>query len=314
VGDPVGLAQAEKEARRIAEDEMDPEAVAFGNLTSGFCLWARGHFLKAYEHLTHSAQILERFHHPALLRALNGRALCAAAFGEFTIATDSYNRALHLAERTGDYPAACNFAANAANTYGNLGLLDEAERLLEKAQRLERKSASSRYTYTTFLNLGTLRLMQRDLAGAEKSFKQALNAAQKSRLHAPLAGSLLGMADVSLARGFPEDALSFIAEGETVLNDLPGHATTTYFDCMARLLEYRAWRIGEAHLVDRTDREDDAPLMLAGFVELRIFREWRLEQNGQPTGQRPNARDLIRATGLEGLRLILEAVGMFPSV
>ena len=53
--------------------------------------------------------------------------------------------------------------------------------------------------------------------------------------------------------------------------------------------------------------------MLASFIELRSFREWLTQQAGGVVTERPNARDLVTATGLVGLQLSLEAVGMFPA-
>ena len=76
---------------------------------------------------------------------------------------------------------------------------------------------------------------------------------------------------------------------------------------------YRAWRLGldkkESTLLDK----EGIHLPLAAMVELAAFREWKSEQEGRPIADRPNARDLIRATGLDGLREQLDILGMFPA-
>ncbi len=313
LGDFNRLSRAEKEARLIARGALEPATTASGHLTTGFCLWARGHFAEAYEHLSRSATIFENLDHPSLGRALNGRGMCAAAFGEFGIAIDSYDRALQLAERNGDYPTACNVAANQANTLGNLGMFEEADRLLEKASRLNQKSPSNRYSYTVFLNRSMLRLNMHDLSDAEALVGTAEVAARSSGLQIPLAGVLFGKADVYLAKRLPEEALSFIAHGERILDEASLGASTTYFDNLARLREYRAWCTGSLDPIMQSELDEDPRLMLVSFIELRSFREWLTQQTGGVVTERPNARDMVTATGLVGLRLSLEAVGMFPA-
>ncbi|MCZ6655273.1 MAG: AAA family ATPase, partial [Planctomycetota bacterium] len=311
LGDFNSLSSAEEEARLIASSGSEPATVASGHLTTGFCLWVRGHFAEAYKHLCRSATIFEKLDHPSLVRALNGRGMCAAAFGEFGIAIDSYDRALHLAERNGDYPTACNVAANQANTLANLGMLEEAEGLLQKAWRLNQKTPSNRYSYKVFLNRGMLRLNMHDFGDAEAFVGAAEAAARSSGLKEPLAGVLFAKADVCLAKHLPEEALSFIAEGERILDEASLGASATYIDNVARLREYRAW-CGGLDPIKRSDLDEYPRLILASFIELRSFREWATQQTGGVVTERPNARDLVTATGLVGLQLSLEAVGMFP--
>jgi hypothetical protein len=76
---------------------------------------------------------------------------------------------------------------------------------------------------------------------------------------------------------------------------------------------YRDWVLGQGDEVPPLPEKDEVHLSLPAFVEVTAFREWTLEQSGKPTLDRPNAEDLIRATGLEGLRILLETVGMLSS-
>ena len=76
---------------------------------------------------------------------------------------------------------------------------------------------------------------------------------------------------------------------------------------------YRDWVLGQGDKVPPLPEKDEVHLSLPAFVEVTAFREWALEQSGKPILDRPNSEDLIRATGLEGLRTSLERVGMLSS-
>ncbi len=115
-----------------------------------------------------------------------------------------------------------------------------------------------------------------------------------------------------MATRMPEEALKAIAEGDTVFRGA-ARVTPGFQGNVLRLNMYRDWVLGHGDEVPPLPAKDEVHLSLPAFVEVTAFREWTLEQSGQPILDRPNAEDLIAATGLEGLRVLLETVGTLSS-
>ena len=110
----------------------------------------------------------------------------------------------------------------------------------------------------------------------------------------------------------PEEALKAIAEGNAVFRRA-ARVTPCFQGNILRLNMYRDWVLGQGDEVPPLPEKDEVHLSLSAFVEVTAFREWTSEQSGEPILDRPNSEDLIRATGLEGLRILLETVGMLSS-
>lgn len=127
-----------------------------------------------------------------------------------------------------------------------------------------------------------------------------------------LACSLYCKADYYLATRMPEEALKAIAEGNAIFRRA-ARVTPGFQGNILRLNMYRDWVLGQGDEVPPLPEKDEVHLSLAAFVEVTAFREWTLEQSGEPIRDRPNSEDLIRATGLEGLRILLERVGTLSS-
>ncbi len=104
-----------------------------------------------------------------------------------------------------------------------------------------------------------------------------------------------------------------IAAAEAALPGPSSRPTDTYNTGRVRLPEYRAWRIRGSRVQSLRFEDDDSPMPISMFVELTAFREWLAEQDGDEPAERPNAQDLIKATGLRGVEKLLRMVGMFPS-
>ena len=311
-GDLERLLEAEHEAQAIARDETNPEAAGYGHLTTGFCLWARGRFAEAYRFLTKSAEIFERIGHGDLVRALNGRAICAWGVGEIAITIDSFDRALFFAGRAGDYSVATNSATNTATTFTDLGEFEEATRAVERALAFDKRVPHNRYSSTMFNTLAALCIVQQDFTSAAAALQSAQQSAQQTGLSRHLACSLYSRADYYLATRMPEEALKGIAEGNAIFRRA-ARVTPVFQGNILRLNMYRDWVLGHGDEVPPIPAKDEVHLSLAAFVEVTAFREWTLEQSGKPILDRPNAEDLIGATGLEGLRILLETVGTLSS-
>ncbi len=312
-GNAEDVAEAESEAMSMVGKQERSEVQAYAQMTAGFCLWARGRFADGYAHLTSSATVLEQIGHASLVRALNGRAICAFAIGEFDIAIETYDRALFFAERTGDYPAACNIAGNAATLFTDLGALEEAERQRERALEFERLAPDNRYSPKTFNNAASLSIVQGEFADAARWLEKAETALRRVQLVQGRAVILLTRADYHLATGSDEEALQLIASAEVALPRPSSRSTDAYNTGRVRLPEYRTWRTRNERIEGVPLHDDDFSIPISMFVELAAFREWLAERDGVSPAERPNAEDLVRATGLEGVKRLLRVVGMYPS-
>ena len=98
----------------------------------------------------------------------------------------------------------------------------------------------------------------------------------------------------------PEEALKAIAEGNAAFPKAT-RVTPVFQGSILRLNMYRDWVLGQGDEVPPLPEKDEVHLSLPAFVQVTAFREWSLEQRGEPILDRPNSDDLIRATGLEGL-------------
>ena len=312
-GNESGLTEAEHEARSITTLARESGTRAYGDMTAGFCLLARGRFADGYAHLTSSTAVLEEIGHASLVRALNGRAICAFAIGKFDIAIETYDRALFFAERTGDYPAACNIAGNAATLFTDLGALEEAEKQRERALEFERLAPDNRYSPKTFNNAASLSIVQGEFADAARWLEKAETALRRVQLVQSQAVILLTRADYHLATGSEEEALQVIAEAEATLPRPSSRPTDAYYTGPLRLPEYRAWRIRNERAENLSLHEDNFSIPISMLVEMTAFREWLAEQDSQVPVRRPNAEDLVTATGLQGVKRLLHVVGMYPS-
>ncbi len=311
-GDFKRLATAEQEATTIAKSGVDEEAVAYGNMTTGFCLWTRGRFANAYRLFAKSAASFQRIGHGDLVRALNGQAMCAWSVGEMKITIDCYERALFYAQRTGDYGIASNVAANTATALMDLGAFDEAGKVLDKALEFDKKVLDNRYTSTVFNSFTMLDLVRQDFKGAAEASQRAEVAARRKRLTNHLAFCFYSQADYYLATGMPEEALEKIAKAQSALSHSK-QISYGYQGNSVRLNMYRDWALGLSKEEPSLPEWDTLSLSLPALIEVYAFREWALQRNGISTTIRPNADDMVHATGLRGLRLLMELVGMYPA-
>jgi len=281
-------------------------------MTAGFCLLARGRFADAYDRLTSSVTGLENIDQASLLRALNGAQLCAWAIGEFDLAIQICTRAHFYAERAGDYPTASKIASNLSAIYVELGLLTEAESKLEKSIEFEKRAPNHRYSSLVYNNGASLYITTHELKRASQMLELGAVAARRAKLPVLLADNLFYQADYHLAERFPEEALRNIEAADSILSLSTSRSTMTYQTNAVRLHEYRAWHLGsEPREAAELDSNSDLPLV--GFVELAAFREWVSEQDGRLSASRPNAEDLIKATGLNGIKQKLRQLGLYPS-
>ncbi len=154
--------------------------------------------------------------------------------------------------------------------------------------------------------------MQQDFTSAAAALQRAQQSAEQTGLSNNLAFSLYSRADYYLATRLPEEALKAIDEGNTVFRRA-ARVTPGFHGGILRLNMYRDWVLGQGDEVPPPPEKDEVHLSLPAFVEVTAFREWTLEQSGKPIPDRPNAEDLIGATGLEGLRILLETVGTLSS-
>jgi hypothetical protein len=193
----------------------------------------------------------------------------------------------------------------------DLGVHDEGLKLLEQALAYNAKISDSRYSSKIHSLQAMQEIIGQDFRAAAKSLERAEIEARRTNLPVYIAFTLFFWADYHLATRMPEEALKVIAEAEAVLERGKALIAGTQGN-ICRLIRYRAWKLGGYESEGPLLQNDGFHLPLSGMVGLVSFREWVLEQTARPTNERPNTRDLIKATGLAGLRSQLEAVGMFP--
>jgi hypothetical protein len=193
----------------------------------------------------------------------------------------------------------------------DLGLHDEGVKLLGQAFAYNAKVSDSRYSS----KIHSLQAMQevtgQDFKAAARSLERAEIEARRTNLPVYIAFALCHWADYHLATRMPEEALKVIAEAEAVLERGKALIAGAQGN-ICRLIRYRTWKLGDYETEGALLQKDGIHLPLSGMVELVSFREWVLQQSARTTDERPNTEDLIKATGLVGLRAHLEAVGMFP--
>ncbi len=124
---------------------------------------------------------------------------------------------------------------------------------------------------------------------------------------------LLTRADYHLATGSDEEALQVIASAEAALPRPSSRPTDAYNTGRFRLPEFRAWRTHNERIEGVLFHDDNFSIPISMFVELAAFRESLAERDGVVSTERPNAEDLVRATGLQGVKRLLLMVGMYPS-
>jgi tetratricopeptide (TPR) repeat protein len=201
--------------------------------------------------------------------------------------------------------------------FTDCGRWDEAQQRFDQAMQLVKISSDTRSRVSLFLNVADFRTASRDWSGAQDAIRIAEAAIDKAKFPSHVTFALTIQADCWLGQGRREEALRCIEQAHLIMSrehiDASEAGVTT--PNMIRWLQYRAWALGQldCSAVECIDpKSQRRALSLAATVELTVFKAWLAEQLGCTLSLHPNARQIVRATGLFGVEARMKGLGLFP--
>lgn len=161
-----------------------------------------------------AATIADR-HAEALVLANLG--MVYKALGKLREAFSYYEQAYRRFEELGAKRELSNLLNSMANLNLMLGEPDRAEEALKLASSISAELADREGLLQVEVNLGYVKMEQKDLRNAQLRFEKALQQLEKSTLHPLRFYALLGLGEVALAQGRREPALKYLYEAVDIV-------------------------------------------------------------------------------------------------
>ena len=210
-------------ALKITEKALGPEhpstATSLNNLAGLYK--EMGAYEKALLLYQRALKIFEKAQgpeHPSTATSLNNLAILYEDMGAYEKALPLFQRALQIREKAlgPEHPSTATSLNNLAALYKEMGAYEKALPLYQQALKIFEKAQGPEHpsTATSLSNLGVLYLAQRNYAAAETYFRRGK--------------STIGLVDLALARGQPEEALKLLQDQAPTWRDTPRYQVQYY--------------------------------------------------------------------------------------
>ena len=241
-------------------------------------------------------------------QALNGLGIAWSFLGHFDKAVNTFNKAIETATRIGDTVANATAWSNLGAVYEDLGRFTRAQTCYDNALGLEAIASNPRRAVEMQLNLASLKMLQKDLVGAEQCVDLAKERVKEAGLWWLVVDVLVSEADLYILGGNPESAWPLVEEAQAnakgrlyLLSDM------TRFE---RLKRHHLWvnhgvdALALMRMEDLTKR----CIRISGRREVLAFEEWVMSQEGIQIPEPGAAITDLEARRLGGVINRLDAI------